>query len=174
MRVWAHAIFAAVLVGSLAARERSHEAPIDNAGLESAALRVARSQGLTFREYRASDTDWGRTMAFDVPGCSAPLLATWRPATFEDEATAQSAPRGYRQLYVYFDRKWTSPKRWAVSIQRMKYGLLALFGRTDYATSSFVLQVEAPQDCRAAESMDWRPAWSRTGLAAGGATGHER
>ena len=32
--------------------------------------------GLTFRDYRESDTDWGRTMAFDVPGCPAPLLAT--------------------------------------------------------------------------------------------------
>lgn len=167
MRVWAHAVFAAVLVGSLASRGRSAEAPVDSAGLDSAVLSVARSQGLAFREYRASGTDWGRTMAFDVPGCSAPLLATWRPATFEDEQTGQSAPRqGYRQQYVYFDRKWSRPNPWAVSIQRMKHGVLALFGRTDYATSGFVLQVEAARDCPAAESIDWRPAWNRTDLAA--------
>ena len=90
MRVWAHAVFAAVLLGSLASRERSAEAPIDSDDLKSATLSVARAQGLVFREYRASDTDWGRTMAFGVLGCSLPLLATWRPATFEDEATAQS------------------------------------------------------------------------------------
>ncbi len=175
MRVWAHAVFAAVLVGSLASRERSAEAPIDSAGLESAALSVARAQGLAFREYRASDTDWGRTMAFGVPSCSLPLLATWRPATFEDEATAQSAPgQDYRQEYVYFDRKWSNPNRWAVSIQRMKYGLLALFGEADYATSSFVLQVEAPRDCPAAENADWRAAWSRTGPATAQAPGHKR
>jgi hypothetical protein len=169
VRLWAHAVFAAVLVGSLASRERSAEAPVDSAGLESAALGVARSQGLTFRDYRESDTDWGRTMAFDVLGCAAPLLATWRPATFEDEATTQSALRqGYARQYVYFDRKWNRPNRWAVSIQRMKYGLLALFGRTDYATSGYVLEVEAPRDCPAAERVDWRSAWRRTGVAAVG------
>jgi hypothetical protein len=174
MRSWAHAIFAAVLVGSLASRERSAEAPIDSAGLESAALSVAQAQGLAFREYRASDTDWGRTMALSVPGCSLPLLATWRPATFEDEATAQSTPRlGYHQQFVYFDRKWSSPNRWAVSIQRVKYGLLALFGKADYPTSSFVLQVEAPRDCPAAENVDWRAAWSRTGLATAQAPGQK-
>jgi hypothetical protein len=171
MKVLAHGVFAAILVGSLASRERSGEAPVGSAALESAALSVARSQGLGFREYRASDTDWGRTMAFDVRGCSAPLLATWRPATFEDEATAQSAPlAGYQQSFVYFDRKWKRPNRWAVSIQRMKYGLLALLGRTDYATSGFVLQVEAPEACPAAGRLDWRAAWSRTGLATAGAT----
>ncbi len=174
MRVWAHVVFATVLVGSLASRERSAEAPIDSDDLELAALSVARAQGLVFREYRASDTDWGRTMAFGVIGCSPPLLATWRPATFEDEATAQSTLRlGYHQQFVYFDRKWSSPNRWAVSIQRMKYGLLALLGKADYATSGFVLQVEAPRDCPGAETVDWRAAWSRTGLATVQAPGHK-
>jgi len=164
MRLWAaHAVFAAVLVGSLASRERSAEAPIDHAGLESVVLSVARSQGLGFREYRTNDTGGGRTMVFNVPGCSRPVLVTWRQATFEDAAATESAPGpDYRQQYVYFDQKWNSPDRWAVSIQRMKYSLLAMFGRTDYATSSLVLQVETPRDCPAAESLDWRPAWSRT------------
>jgi hypothetical protein len=163
MRFWAHAVFAAVLVGSLASRERSAEAPIDDAGRESAVLTVARSQGLVFLEYRTSNTDWGRAMAFDAPGCPHPVLVTWRPATFEDEATAASAPgQAYQQQYVYFDQRWNSPDRWAVSIQRMKYSLLAMFGRTDYATSDHLLQVEAPRDCPAVESIDWRQAWSRT------------
>ena len=167
MRVWAaHAVFAAVLVGSLASRERSAEAPLIDAGLESVVLSVARSQGLGFREYRTSDTGGERTMAFNVPGCSQPMFGDLRMATFEDEATTESAPgQDYQQAYVYFDRKWNSPDRWAVSIQTMKYSLLAMFGRTDYATSSLVLEVEAPRDCPAAESIDWRPAWSRTYLA---------
>ena len=81
-----------------------------------------------------------------------------RIATFEDEATTESpAPQGYQKQYVYFDRKWGRPRPWAVSIQRMKYSLLALFGRTDYATSNLVLEVEAPRECPAAESIDWRP-----------------
>lgn len=175
MRIWAHAVFAAVLVGSLASRERSAEAPADAAALESAALGVARSQGLNFRGYRANDTTWGRTMVFDVPGCSRPVLARWRLVTFEDEAVAQSSPRqDYHRQYVYFDRRWSSPNRWAVSIQRMKYGMLAVFGRADYATSGFVLEVEAPPDCPAAESVDWRPAWSRTDHAAAEATARMR
>lgn len=165
MKVWAHAVFALILVGSLAARGRSAGAPVDEARLEAAALAAAHAQGLSFREYRPSGTDWGRTMAFDVPGCPAPLLATWRPATFEDEATAEAAAgQGYRRQFVYFDRAWGRPRPWAVSIQRMKYGLLALFGRVDYATSRYVLEVEAPRDCPAAESVDWRPAWKRTDL----------
>ena len=92
MRLWAaHAVFTAVLVGSLASRERSTEAPIDQAGLESVVVSVARSQGLGFREYRTNDTGGGRTMVFDVPGCSDPVLVTWRQATFED-AAAQKQP----------------------------------------------------------------------------------
>ena len=162
MRLWAaRAVFAAVLVGSLATRERSAEAPIDQAGLESVVLSVARSQGLGFREYRTNDAGGGRTIVFKFPGCSRPVLVTWRQATFEDAAATESAPgQDYQQQYVYFDQKWNSPDRWAVSIQRMKYSLLAMLGRTDYATSSLVLQVETPRDCPAAESIDWRPAWS--------------
>jgi hypothetical protein len=163
MRLWAHAVFAAVLVGSLASRERSPEAPIDDAGLESAVLSAARSQGLVFLEYGNNSTGWGRAMAFDAPGCARPVVATWRPATFEDEATTASAPgSAYQREYTYFDRRWNRPDPWAVSIQRMKYSLLAMFGRTDYATSNLVLQVDAPRDCPAVEGIDWRPAWTRT------------
>jgi hypothetical protein len=163
MRVWAHAVFAAVLVGSLASRERSVEAPIDDASFETVVLSVGRSQGLDFREYRTSDAGGRRTIVFNAPGCSGPMLVTWRPATFEDEAATESAPgQDDRLQYVYFDQKWNRPNRWAVSLQRMKYSLLAMLGRTDYATSNFVLQVEAPRDCPAAERVDWRPAWSRT------------
>jgi hypothetical protein len=164
MRVWAaHAVFAALLVGTLASRERSVEPTVDDAGLESVVLSAARSQGLAFREYRPSDTLWGRTMVFDVPGCSRPISVTWRSATFEDEAATASAPeQDYRQQYVYFDRKWDRPNLWEVSIQRLKYGLGPMFGRTDYSTSR-LLRVEAPRDCPAAENIDWRPAWSTSG-----------
>jgi hypothetical protein len=163
MRAWAHAVFAAILVGSLASRERSVQAPIDDASLETVVLSVGRSQGLDFRKYRTSDTGGPRTIVFNVPGCSRPVLVTLRPVTFEDEATTESAPgQDYRPQYVYFDQKWDSPNRWAVSLQRLRYSLLAMFGRTDYATSNLVLQVDAPRDCPAAERMDWRQAWSRT------------
>jgi hypothetical protein len=163
MKVLAHAVFAVILIGSLMSRERSAEAPVDDSGLEAAVFRVGRSEGLRFLQYGPNDTGFGRAMAFGAPGCSRPVLATWRPVTFEDEAAAISAPQeGYRRQYVYFDRKWDRPDRWAVSMQRIKYGLLAVFGQTDYATSDLILQIDAPRDCPAAENMDWRPAWSRT------------
>jgi hypothetical protein len=166
MRVWAaHAVFAAVLAGSLAARERSAEPPLDRAGQESVVLDVARSQGLGFRGYRTRDASGERALAFDVPGCSQPTFVVLRIATFEDEATSESAPGpDYKQTYVYFDQTWSRPDRWAVSTQKVKYGLLAMFGLADYATSSLVLEIEAPRDCSAAQRIDWRPAWSRAYL----------
>jgi hypothetical protein len=83
-------------------------------------------------------------------GCSS--FHSLRTATFEDEAAAEAAPgQDYQQQYVYFDQKWRSPDRWAVSMQRMKYSLLAMLGRTDYATSDFVLEVEAPRNCPGGE-----------------------
>ena len=102
-------------------------------------------------------------MAFSVAGCSQPMLVTWRSATFEDEAATESAPgQDYQQQYVYFDRKWNRPNLWAVSLQRLKCRLLAVFGKTDYSTSR-LLRVEAPRDCPAAVSIDWRQAWSTSG-----------
>lgn len=171
MKFWAHAVFAAVLIGSLASRERSAEAPVTNAGVGSVVVSVARSQGLSLREYQTSAANGEQIMVFDVPGCPKPMSVILRMATFEDEATTESPTRqGYQKQYIYFDRKWGSPRPWAVSIQRMKYSLLALFGRTDYATSNLVLEVEAPRECPAAESLDWRPVWSRAYLAVAEAT----
>lgn len=165
MRVWAaHALFAAVLIGSLAGRERPAGAPLVGAGLEPIIVSVARSQGLGFREYLAGNTGEERILAFDAPDCSQPVLATWRLATFEDEATVESAPRqGYQQQFFYIDRKWSRPDSWAVSIQRMKYSLLAMFGLTEYAPSAFTLQVETPRDCPAAQNLDWRSVWTYRG-----------
>jgi hypothetical protein len=112
-------------------------------------------------------------MAFNVPGCSQPVLVLLRRSTFEDEAAIESAPgNAYQQQYVYFDHKWNGPSPWAVAVLRMKYSLLSTFGRTDYATSDLVLQIEVPRDCPAVESLDWRPAWTRTYLPSAEATAH--
>ena len=175
MKFWAHAVFAAILIGSLASRERSVEPPVTDAGVGSVVLSVARSQGLSLREYRTSAANGERIMVFDVPGCAEPTSVILRLATFEDQATTElSTPHGYQKQYVYFDRKWDRPRPWAVSIQRMKYSLLALFGRTDYATSNLVLEVEASRECPAAESIDWRPVWSRAYLAVAEAGAQKR
>lgn len=175
MKLWAHAVFAAILIGSLASRERSPEAPVTDTGVGEVVASVGRSQGLSLREYRTSAENGERIMAFDVPGCPKPMSVILRIATFEDEATTESpTPQGYQKQYVYFDRKWDSPRPSAVLIQRMKYSFLALFGRTDYATSNLVLEVEAPRECQAAEGVDWRPVWSRAYLAVAEATAEKQ
>jgi hypothetical protein len=90
-----------------------------------------------------------------------------RLATFEEETIMESAPEpGYTRRYVYFDQVWDTPGRWAAFVQRMKYAALGLFGLTKYAPSWYLLQVEAPANCRAAEAMDWRLVWNRDDLAA--------
>ena len=82
MKLWAHAVFAAVLIGSLAVRERSAEAPVTDAGVGSVVVSVARSQGLSLREYRTSAANGERIMAFDVPGCPQPMLGDFADCDF--------------------------------------------------------------------------------------------
>ncbi len=176
MRVFAaHAVFAAILAGSLAARERAATTPIPNAAFESAVLRVATSKGLRFREYGANTTGTElRMLAFDAIGCSQPVFVLFRFASFEDEATTASTPEhAYLSQYVYIDRKFDEPSLRPVFIQRIKYGLLSMFGLTDsapYWNIPFLLQVETPVNCPVAEQIDWSPAWSRKFIAAAEAT----
>jgi hypothetical protein len=167
MRIWAaHAVFATILVGSLAARERAAVAPVSSASFESAVLRVARSQGLRIREDQASPAGPElRALTFDGPGCSQPVFVMTRFATLEDEPMMEAgpSPHGYLRSYVYVDQKWDRPDPRAIFVQRAEYGLLSMFGLTEYSPfgNTFVLEVDAPRDCHAADAIDWRAAWSR-------------
>jgi len=169
VRVWpAHAIFATILVGSLAAREQAAK-PIDDSLslLEPAVLRVAGSRGWGFREYRTNSGMVSRTLVFEAPGCSQPVEVSLRLSTFEEETLAESAPEpGYLRRYIYFDQTWDTPDPRAAVVQRMKYAALATFGLTKYTPSWYLLQVEAPPNCRAAKATDWRSIWNRDDLAA--------
>jgi len=44
--------------------------------------------------------------------------------------------------------------------------VLAMFGMTEYEPSRYLLLVEAPPHCHAAETIDWRPVRSGNTLAA--------
>lgn len=168
MRVWAaHAIFATILMGSLAARERSAEPP-SNSLLESIVIRIAGAHGWSLREYRAISGMTSRLLVFEAPGCLQPVRVSFRLSTFEDDILGDAVPhRGYTRRYVYFDHSWDTPHPRAAVIQQMKYAALAKLGLTDYAPSWYLLLVEAPSDCRAATAMDWRPVWTRDSVAAG-------
>lgn len=168
MKAWAaHAVFATILVGSLAARERS-AAPLPDSLLEPAVLRVAESHGWGLREYRTTSgmSMMSRSLVFDAPGCSQPVLVSLRLSTFEEETLMGSTETGYARRYVYFDRTWDTPDPRAAVVERMKYAALAMFGLTRYSPSWYLLQVEAPANCRAAAAMDWRSVWNRDDLAA--------
>ncbi len=168
MRVWAaHAVFAAILIGSLAARGLAADPLDDNASHERAVLRVAGSHGWGFGEYRATSGILRPTLVFEAPGCSQPVLVSLHSWTFEDEAITQSAPQqGYARRYIYFDMTWDTPDRQAAFVQRMKYRVLAMFGLTEYEPSQYLLLVETPPHCQAAQAIDWGPVWNRDTLAA--------
>ncbi len=168
MRTWAaHAVFAAILIGSLVTRERAADALADSVSLEPAVLRVAGSHGWGFDDYRTTSGTVSRTLVFEAPGCSQPVFVSLRLSSFEEETTTQYAPEpGYARRYVYFDRTWDAPDPRAAYLRRMKNAVLAKFGMTEYEPSRYLLLVEAPPHCHAAETIDWRPVWSRDTLAA--------
>jgi hypothetical protein len=167
MRVWAvHTVFAAILIGSLAAQERATEVLAVSDSLEPAVLRVARSHGLDFREYRTNSGTVSRALVFEAPRCSPPVIVSLRLGTFEEESVQSAPDQGYVRSYYYIERSWDAPAPHAVWAERVKYGALAMFGLTEYVPSRYLLLVDAPPRCQAAETIDWRPIWNRLYLAA--------
>jgi hypothetical protein len=168
MRAWPlHAVFAIMLVGSLAAKQFVADAPVDTADFEPAVIRVARAQGLAFREYSTLTGTDVRALAFEAPGCSRPLLVV---VTYEDLAQKPKLDLGGEEgdvlRYVYIDRSWEKPYRLALYVQRIKYGLLKTFRLTRYDPDARVLLVDAPSRCQIADRIDWRNVWNRDYLAA--------
>ena len=179
MRAWAaHAIFAAILVGSLTIQKQTADALGEGVSLEPAVVRIAESRGWSLREHRTTSGMVLPALVFDAPGCSQPVLVSLRLSTFEEETVMQyDTEQGYARSYIYFDRIWDSPDPRATFVQRMKYGFLAMFGMTEYEPSRYLLLVETPPHCQEAEAIDWRPVWNRHYLAAARAsdeatTGH--
>jgi hypothetical protein len=163
MRAWTlHLVFATILVGSLAAKERAADVlvDIDNVALETAVTRVARSHGLEFQE---NLTIAGNVPAlvFEAPGCSRPVTVVLR-VTFDSEPLVRYArERGDVLRYAYLGRSWEKPDRLAFFLERMKYAALATFGLTRYVPSGHLLLVDAPSGCQIADAVDWRDVWNR-------------
>jgi hypothetical protein len=168
MRAWpSHVVFAAILVGSLAARDRTTDLVVESGNLEAAVIGVARAHGLTFREYTTIGGTDIRALVFEAPACTRPVAVVLLSATFDQERAARSAREpGYVLRYVYIEHSWDKADRLAVVAQRAKYAALAVFGLTRYVPSWHFLLVYAPGDCKTAIDIDWRRAWSRDDLAA--------
>jgi hypothetical protein len=162
MRAWpAHAVFALILVGSLAMRERAPDVLAERDDLAPAVLQVARSNGLMFREYTSVAKTGRRALVFEAPACTQPVRIILRSLTFDEASFNELALEpNYTRRYVYIDHTWDRPQRTAVWVQRVKYGVLATLGQTQYIPSSNLLQIELPADCSDAEAIDWRIAWN--------------
>jgi hypothetical protein len=163
MRAWPiHIVFATLLAGSLAAKERANDvlADVDTVDREAAVTRVAQSQGLTFRENMTIAGNMP-ALAFAAPSCSRPVIVILR-VTFDAEPLfAAAREQGDVLNYVYIDRSWGKPDRLPYFVERMKYAALATFGLSRYVPSAHLLLVDASPDCRAADAIDWRDVWNR-------------
>jgi hypothetical protein len=163
MRAWPlHLVFATILIGSLAAKERGADALSESGNIELAVLNVARSHGLAFREYTTITGTDIRALVIEAPGCSRPILVVPLFVTFDQDPIVRSArDQGDVLRYVYIDRTWDEPDRLAVFVERMKYAALATFGLTKYEPSWHLLLIESPLHCQVADAVDWRLVWNR-------------
>jgi hypothetical protein len=168
MRAWPlHLVFATILIGSVAAKERAAEVfDVDDATLEAAVKRIARSHDLAFQEYTILTGTNVSALAFEAPNCSRPLLVVVR-LNFDFEPFTRSArEQGDVVRYFYIDRSWEKPDRVAHFVQRIKYSVLGSLGLTSYVPSGRLLLVESSSRCPVADAIDWRNVWNRDYLVA--------
>jgi hypothetical protein len=170
MRAWPlHVVFATLLAGSLAAKERSGDALVRHVNLEPAIIRVAGAQGLIFQNDVTLAGSSLRALEFEAPGCARPVLVAVLSVIIDLEPVLRSArEQGDALRYVYIGRSWERPDRLGIFVERLKYAALAPFGLTRYVPSQDLLMVEAPAQCHAADAVDWREVWDRHYLGAAG------
>jgi hypothetical protein len=169
MRAWPlHIVFATMLVGSVAAKERAADtvADVDISDLETAVTRVAESHGLAFRENVRLGGNVP-ALLFEAAGCSRPVLVILH-VTFDYEPLFRSAhEQGDDLRYIYIGRAWEKPARLAFFVERMRYAALATFGLTRYVPSGHLIIVDSPSACRdVVDAIEWRDVWSRDYLEA--------
>jgi len=163
MRAWpARVIFASLLVGSLAAKDRTTDVLVESGSLEPAVIRIAQSGGLAFRQRTTIKGTDIPALVFDAAGCSQPVLVALLSLTLEEEPAIRSAREpGYALRYFYIERSWEEPPRVAVYVERIKYAALAVLDLTRYTPFRQVLLVETPPHCSAAGDVDWGGIWQR-------------
>jgi hypothetical protein len=162
MRAWPlHVVFATILLGSLAGKERAVDVlEVGDVTLQTAAARIGQSQGLDLREY-AKVAGNLPVVVFEAPGCSGPVLVVAHMFFEEESAMDFARERGDTLRYVYIGRVWDKPNRLALLVERVKYAALASFGLTPYVPWGHLLLVASPPRCEIAAAIDWRNMWNR-------------
>jgi hypothetical protein len=157
-----HAAFAAILVGTLLARERAGDVLQDSPVFQPAVIRVAQSRGLVFSGYQSLTDAEFQVLSFAAPGCAGLVFVDLLPVTFDQETLVRTPPPpGYVRRFVYIGRTWTKPNRPAILVERARQAALAVLGLTRYVPSWHLLLVDAPVGCQAADRVDWQPVWDR-------------
>jgi hypothetical protein len=169
MRVYlVHTVFAVILLGTLLANDRAADMAIESDDIEPAAIRLARSHGLVLRgDAPATDANF-RVLTFDAQSCAAPILVVLLSVTFEQEALVRSLLAKQHDVlrYVYLDRSWDMPDRFAVFVEWKKHRILSALGLTPYVATKNMLLLASPPNCHAADTIDWKVVWDRNYLAA--------
>jgi hypothetical protein len=153
-------VFASLLVGSVAAKDRTTDVLVESRSHEPAVIRVAQSAGLAFRQKTTITGTDIPALVFDGAGCSQPVLVALLSLTFEEEPAIRSARvPGYALRYFYIERSWQEPRRLAVYVERIKYAALAVLGFTQFTPFRQVLLVESPPNCPVANHVNWQFVW---------------
>jgi hypothetical protein len=163
MRAWPlHFVFATILFGSLAAKERATDILVDvnNLDLEASTKRVAQSHGLIFRDHIQVAGN-AFALVFEAPNCSGPVLVVLRMSFDLETVVRPLRERGDILRYVYIDGSWENPAPLSFFAERIKYAALATFGLTRYVPSGYVLLVALPPRCPITDAIDWRVVWNR-------------
>lgn len=163
MKSWPfHAVFAIILGGSLAVRERASDVLTENGSLAPAVMNIARSNGLVFRQYATRADSDIPSMVFESSHCSKLVLITILNGTFDHNLALPSAPETNDLLrYVYIDRAWHRPDPLGFFFERLKYAAMATFGLTTASPSRYLLRIEFSPQCQVARTIDWHSAWDR-------------
>jgi len=166
VKTWlTHIVFAVILIGSLTANQQASDVLADSGDNEATVIRIARANGLALRKDQPI-AGGITTLVFDAPDCTRPVSVTLLSITFEQMPVVQDFPGQHdnNRRYVYLNRIWNRPERLPVFFVWKMQRVLEMFGLTRYVPSRYMLLVDNPSGCRAADAIDWRNVWDRNYL----------
>ncbi|MGA8172009.1 MAG: hypothetical protein WB816_14410 [Methylocystis sp.] len=68
---------------------------------------------------------------------------------------------GFDQRYIYLDKEWPAPDRFAMYVEWVKNMVFGGVGQSRYFTDKSALFVAEPKDCDRSAIIDWRRVWLR-------------
>jgi hypothetical protein len=148
-------LLAAILVATITVKVRAAVVPLID--VPAAISRTLAKYG--FSPDSNTSTRW--LMSFSHPGCRLPLEIETVTLYLGQSTTADAEPRAdYIRGFVYMDRQWPTPDRFAMRKEWLKHRILALGGLSPYVPMPIALQIAAPADCPAVGAIAWSGIWA--------------